>query len=134
MFQAAFPIWELDFSVGPFPSHLRSFQYGSPVAVLCMCVWGGSGVVAPPQVPSLLALPDSSMALGLIEYPSPSFDFQHSGFPRPCLSPPGSSVFLDPSLLPWILAAGSALTTSPEACLWHPRAWFPPRIALPASP
>ena len=47
----------------------------------------------------------------------PQLDSQHMAITRSWLSP---SLFLDPSLLPWVLSAVSALTTNLQARLWAP--------------
>lgn len=105
-----FPPWELDFSVRPFLCPLSSVQLGSPVSVfrevglsLGLCTAGPRRQLC---------------GTGADCRPSPCLAFQRSGVSRPQLCPCGSSEFLDPSVFPWVLAAGSALTTSPQACLW----------------
>lgn len=105
---ASFP-WELDLSVRPFPSHLISFQCGS----LGSRPLSGS--------PLLLALSDSSLALGLISDPPPTLTCDTSLLLDPGHLPLDHLCFLTVHCALLILASGSSLTTSPSAQLWDPR-------------
>lgn len=120
----------VDLSAGPFPSYLSSCQ----MAPSC-CAWaqadhflgsgigGGYGLAS--RISSQLVLPDSCGHLAWQQtsrYP----DFQQVGVTKPGCLRLRSSVFLDPSLLPRVLAIVSALTTRPQAWPWVPGYGFLP--------